>query len=239
PGADRQALLQQRSGAEVRADSSMRRRAAIAAALLIAAVAGGTIAQTQPGKSASAAKPASTATAIFAGGCFWCTEADFDKVEGVLSTTSGYIGGRTPNPTYESVSANTTGHAEAVQVVYDPSKVSYAKLVEYFWRTIDPTVRDQQFCDIGSSYRSAIFVSGPEQRTIAEASKKALTNNKPFSAPIVTEIVDAKTFYPAESYHQDYYNKNAVRYKFYRFNCGRDARLKQLWGDQAMALPSS
>lgn len=180
-------------------------------------------------------KPAApTATAIFAGGCFWCTEADFDKVDGVLSTTSGYTGGRTANPTYESVSSNATGHAEAVQVVYDPAKVSYAKLVEYFWRTIDPTVKDRQFCDVGSSYRSAIFVQNAEQRAIAEASKKALTANKPFAQPVVTEIANAGTFYPAESYHQDYYTKNPVRYKFYRYNCGRDARLKQLWGDQAM-----
>jgi peptide-methionine (S)-S-oxide reductase len=213
----------------------MRRGTLVAALLTAAVVAGGTIAQTQPAKPAPAAKSgAPTATAIFAGGCFWCTEADFDKVEGVISTTSGYTGGRTPNPTYEAVSANITGHAEAVQVVYDPAKVSYAKLVEYFWRTIDPTVKDRQFCDIGSSYRTAIFVSGPEQRAIAEASKKALSNNKPFRDPIVTEIVDATTFYPAEGYHQDYYNKNPVRYKFYRLNCGRDARLKQLWGEQAL-----
>ena len=207
-------------------------------ALVIALVAGGvaagiSFAQTKQ-DSATATRPANSAIATFAGGCFWCTEADFDKVEGVISTTSGYIGGRTKNPTYESVSSNATGHAEAVQVVYDPSKVSYAKLVEYFWRTIDPTVKDRQFCDIGSSYRSAIFVHNAEQRSIAEASKKALSNNKPFRDPIVTEIVDATTFYPAEAYHQDYYNKNPVRYKYYRFNCGRDARLKELWGDQAV-----
>ena len=214
----------------------MRRRTLVAALLTAAVVAGGTIAQTQPGKSAPAVKSGTTptATAIFAGGCFWCTEADFDKVDGVISTTSGYTGGRTPNPTYEAVSANSTGHAEAVQVVYDPSKVSYARLVEYFWRTIDPTVKDRQFCDIGSSYRTAIFVNTAEQRAIAEASKKALSNNKPFRDPIVTEIVDATTFYPAEGYHQDYYNKNPVRYKFYRLNCGRDARLKQLWGEQVV-----
>ncbi len=121
-----------------------------------------------------------------------------------------------------------------MQVVYDPSKVTYAKLVEHFWRTIDPTVKDRQFCDVGSSYRSAIFVQNSEQRAIAEASKTVLSNNKPFSQPIVTEIANAGTFYPAEEYHQDYYTKNPVRYKFYRHNCGRDARLKQLWGDQAM-----
>ncbi|HYM46944.1 MAG TPA: peptide-methionine (S)-S-oxide reductase MsrA [Burkholderiaceae bacterium] len=202
-------------------------------ALLVASI-GAALAQTKADKPAApAARPASTAIATFAGGCFWCTESDFDKVEGVISTTSGYIGGKTANPTYESVTAGNSGHAEAVQVVYDPSKVSYAKLVEYFWRTIDPTVKDRQFCDAGSSYRSAIFVHDEQQRAVADASKKALSNNKPFREPIVTEIVNATTFYPAEDYHQDYYLKNPVRYKFYRFNCGRDARLKQLWGGQA------
>ncbi len=205
----------------------------VTAALLVAGLsAGGALAQQE--KAATPARPAVTATATFAGGCFWCTEADFDKVEGVISTTSGYIGGRTANPTYESVTAGGTGHAEAVQVVYDPSKVSYAKLLEYFWRTIDPTVKDRQFCDVGSSYRSAIFVHDDQQRALAEASKKALSTSKPFREPIVTEIVKATTFYPAEEYHQDYYLKNPVRYKFYRFNCGRDARLKQLWGGQAL-----
>lgn len=199
----------------------------------------GVLAQTKTQQSTTAGRSGATATATFAGGCFWCTEADFDKVDGVISTTSGYIGGKTKNPTYESVTSGNTGHAEAVQVVYDPTKVTYQKLLEYFWRTIDPTVKDRQFCDVGNSYRSAIFVHGAEQRAVAEASKKALSANKPFREPIVTEIVDATTFYPAEEYHQDYYNKNPVRYKFYRFNCGRDARLKQLWGDQAMALPSS
>ena len=206
---------------------------AIFAALAVSAIAvGSTLAQTKQG-STPAARPGNTAIATFAGGCFWCTEADFDKVEGVISTTSGYIGGKTANPTYESVSAGNTGHAEAVQIVYDPSKVSYSKLVEHFWRTIDPTVKDRQFCDAGSSYRSAIFVHDADQRAIAEASKKALEKSKPFREPIVTEIVNATTFYPAEGYHQDYYMKNPVRYKFYRYNCGRDARLKQLWGDQA------
>jgi peptide-methionine (S)-S-oxide reductase len=208
-------------------------RRAIFAALAVSAIAvGSTLAQTKQG-STLAARQGNTAIATFAGGCFWCTEADFDKVEGVISTTSGYIGGKTANPTYESVSAGNTGHAEAVQIVYDPSKVSYSKLVEHFWRTIDPTVKDRQFCDAGSSYRSAIFVHDADQRAIAEASKKALEKSKPFREPIVTEIVNATTFYPAEGYHQDYYMKNPVRYKFYRYNCGRDARLKQLWGDQA------
>ncbi len=213
----------------------MNRRALAAVALVVGVGAFAVFAQTKTEKPAAApARPTATAVATFAGGCFWCTEADFDKVDGVISTTSGYIGGRTVNPTYESVSANNTGHAEAVQIVYDPGKVSYAKLVEYFWRTIDPTVKDRQFCDVGSSYRSAIFVHDSEQRATAEASKKALSGNKPFSQPIVTEIATATTFYPAEGYHQDYYIKNPVRYKFYRNNCGRDARLKQLWGEQAM-----
>ncbi len=187
----------------------------------------------QDKSAASSTRPAATATATFAGGCFWCTEADFDKVDGVISTTSGYIGGKTANPTYDSVSAGNSGHAEAVQVVYDPSKVTYAKLLEYYWRTIDPTTKDRQFCDSGNPYRTAIFTHDDQQRALADASKKALSGNKPFREPIVTEIVNATRFYPAEDYHQDYYKKNPVRYKFYRLNCGRDARLKQLWGEQA------
>jgi len=206
----------------------------LVATFVIAGLGAGVFAQTkQEHLAAPAARTASTATATFAGGCFWCTESDFDKVDGVISTTSGYIGGKTANPTYESVTAGNSGHTEAVQVIFDPSKVSYAKLVEYYWRTIDPTAKDRQFCDIGSSYRSAIFVHDEQQRALAEASKKALSSNKPFKEPIVTEIVGATTFYPAEDYHQDYYKKNPVRYKFYRANCGRDARLKQLWGGQA------
>ena len=177
--------------------------------------------------------PAATqyATATFAGGCFWCTEADFDKVPGVISTTSGYIGGRAANPTYEQVSTGGTGHTEAVQVVFDPARVSYARLVEYYWRTIDPTVKDRQFCDGGSQYRTGIFVHDAEQKRIAEASKAALEKNKPFSGPIVTEITQASTFYPAEDYHQDYYIKNPARYTYYRTGCGRDKRLKSLWGE--------
>lgn len=171
-----------------------------------------------------------TAKAVFAGGCFWCVESDFDKVPGVISTTSGYTGGKTVNPTYEQVSAHTTGHAEAVQIVYDPAKVSYAKLVDYFWRSIDPTVKDQQFCDHGSPYRSAIFAQNEEQLKIATASRAALEKTKPFKEAVVTEIVMAGTFYPAEEYHQDYYKKNPIRYQYYRSSCGRDARVKQLWG---------
>jgi len=174
------------------------------------------------------------AKATFAGGCFWCVEADFDKVDGVVSTTSGYIGGKVANPTYEQVSSGTTGHAEAVEIVYDPRKVSYEKLLQVFWVNVDPTVKDRQFCDVGSQYRTAIFVHDEAQRRAAEASKSALEKNKPFKAPIVTPIETASTFYPAEEYHQDYYRKNPVRYNFYRAGCGRDARLKQLWGDKAM-----
>jgi peptide-methionine (S)-S-oxide reductase len=174
-----------------------------------------------------------TAKATFAGGCFWCVESDFDKVPGVISTTSGYTGGKTAKPTYEQVSSHTTGHAEAVEVVFDPAKISYAQLVEHFWRTIDPTVKDQQFCDHGSPYRTAIFVQDAEQLKTAQASRAALEKSKPFKEPIVTEIVLATAFYPAEEYHQNYYQKNPVRYKYYRASCGRDGRLKQLWGDMA------
>ncbi len=173
------------------------------------------------------------AKAIFAGGCFWCVEADFDKVPGVISTTSGYTGGKTVNPNYEQVSADTTGHAEAVELVFDPAKVSYEQLVKHFWRTIDPTTKDRQFCDAGSPYRSAIFAQDAKQLQIATASRAALEKSKPFKDPIVTEVVLAGAFYPAEDYHQDYYMKNPVRYKLYRTGCGRDARLKQLWGDAA------
>ncbi len=172
--------------------------------------------------------PPTTATAIFAGGCFWCVEADFDKVAGVISTTSGYIGGRTANPSYESVSRGGTGHAEAVEIVYDPAKVSYEKLVDVFWHNVDPLVKDRQFCDHGDQYRSAIFYRGDDQRRVAEASKVAVQAR--FKQPVQTEIVAAGPFYKAEDYHQDYYLKNPVRYKFYRFNCGRDARLEELWG---------
>lgn len=180
----------------------------------------------------SAATPpaARNAVAIFAGGCFWCMEPPFDKLPGVKSTTSGYIGGRVANPSYEQVSAGGTGHAEAVQVVYDPAKVSYATLLGVFWRNIDPVAVDRQFCDAGDQYRSAIFTVGAGQQRQAEASKRALQASKRFAAPIATQVVAATTFYPAENYHQDYYRKNPVRYKFYRASCGRDKRLEQLWG---------
>jgi peptide-methionine (S)-S-oxide reductase len=174
--------------------------------------------------------PPRTETAIFAGGCFWCVEADFDKVDGVLETTSGYIGGRVSNPTYSAVSAGGTGHTEAVKIIFDPARISYAQLLEKFWPTIDPTVKDQQFCDVGSQYRSGIFPLDQKQLKEAEASKAARQKSKPFKAPIVTEITLATTFYPAEEYHQDYYLKNPIRYRYYRTGCGRDARLKDLWG---------
>jgi peptide-methionine (S)-S-oxide reductase len=181
---------------------------------------------------ASAQQPAAQApkpaTAIFAGGCFWCIESDFDKVPGVISTTSGYIGGRTPNPTYQQVSSGGTGHAEAVEIVFDPAKVSYEKLLDVFWRSVDPLTKDAQFCDHGDQYRSAIFYLGNAQRQQAEKSKAVVQAR--FKEPVQTEIAAAGTFYKAEDYHQDYHTKNPIRYKFYRFNCGRDARLQQLWG---------
>lgn len=182
---------------------------------------------------ATAPAPAKTEKATFAGGCFWCVESDFDKVPGVISTTSGYTGGKTVNPSYEQVSSHTTGHAEAVEVVYDPSKVSYAQLVDFYWHSIDPTVKDQQFCDHGSPYRTVIFTHDENQMKIALASRAALEKNKPFKEPIVTEIQAAGAFYPAEDYHQDYYKKNPIRYKFYRTSCRRDARLQEIWGNLA------
>ena len=176
-------------------------------------------------------KPApGQAVATFAGGCFWCMEQPFDVLPGVVSTTSGYIDGTKANPTYEEVSRGTTGHTEAVQVVYDPSKVSYEKLLEVFWRNIDPTTPNAQFCDHGSQYRSGIYTHDQEQHRLATESRARVDRNKSFREPIVTEIKPAKTFYRAEEYHQDYYKKNPLRYKYYRSQCGRDARLEQLWG---------
>ena len=185
------------------------------------------------GAQAVAAQPAATAKATFAGGCFWCMEPPYDKLPGVISTTSGYMGGKTKNPTYESISSGTTGHAEVVQVEYDPAKVSYATLLEVFWRNIDPTQRDAQFCDSGTQYRSGIFYHNDEQKKLAEASKAALQKNKPFKGDIVTEVTVAPEFYRAEEYHQDFYKKNPTRYKIYRAGCGRDARLQALWGKSA------
>ena len=173
---------------------------------------------------------AKTAKATFAGGCFWCMEPPYDKLPGVIATLSGYIGGTVKNPTYEQVSSGRTGHTEVVQVEYDPAKVTYEKLLEVFWANIDPTVKNAQFCDHGSQYRTGVFYHNDEQRKLADASKSALQKSKPFKADIVTEITQAGQFYVAEEYHQDYYKKNPVRYKLYRNGCGRDARLKELWG---------
>lgn len=171
--------------------------------------------------------------ATFAGGCFWCMEHPFDELPGVVSVTSGYTGGQKRNPTYGEVSAGGTGHAESVQVVYDPAKISYEKLLTVFWHNVDPTVKDRQFCDSGHQYRSAIFYHTEEQRRRAMQSKEALERKKTFKEPVVTEITRASEFYPAEEYHQHYYRKNPIRYRFYRASCGRDGRLKELWGDQA------
>lgn len=169
------------------------------------------------------------ATAIFAGGCFWCIEADFEKLPGVIAAESGYIGGTLHNPTYEQVSRGDTGHTEAVRVSYDPQQVSYEKLLDYFWRHIDPTVRDRQFCDVGSQYRSGIYFQNEAEEKLAQASKTALEKSGRF-AHIHTEIKAAGVFYPAEEYHQDYYKKNPIRYRYYRNGCGRDERIKALWG---------
>ncbi len=170
------------------------------------------------------------AKATFAGGCFWCMEEALDKVGGVVSTTSGYTGGHKANPTYEEVSAGETGHAEAVEILYDPAKVTYPQILDAFWRNIDPTVPDRQFCDHGSQYRAAIFYHDETQKRLAEDSKKALQKTKPFKELIVTEIVPASAFYPAEEYHQNFYEKNPIRYKVYKYNCGRAQRLQELWG---------
>jgi peptide-methionine (S)-S-oxide reductase len=181
--------------------------------------------------SVGAADAQELAKATFAGGCFWCMEPPFDALDGVVSTTSGYTGGQTANPTYEQVSAGKTGHAEAVEIVYDPRKVTYARLLEVFWRNIDPLTANAQFCDTGSQYRSAIFVHDATQRKLAEASKEAAAQR--LKKPIVTEITAASQFWPAEEYHQDYYKKNPIRYKFYRTSCGRDRRLEAIWGPDA------
>jgi peptide-methionine (S)-S-oxide reductase len=178
----------------------------------------------------AAALPAGSEVAVLAGGCFWCTEADFDKLPGVLSTTSGYTGGKTANPTYAEVSSHTTGHAEAVRVVFDPKQVSYTQLLAHYWRSIDPSARDRQFCDIGTPYRTAIFATTPEQLQLAQASLAALVQTKPFAEPVVTQIIMLDDFYPAEPEHQNYHQNNPVRYNYYRNSCGRDARLAQLWG---------
>ncbi len=195
-----------------------RRRLGLATAVLIAASVGGLQAQ-------------ELKTATFAGGCFWCVESDFDQVPGVVSTLSGYTGGMVPNPTYERVTAGKTGHHEAVQITYDPSQVSYAELLTVFWHSVDPTDAGGQFCDRGESYQTAIFVSDGEQRRLAEKSKQAAEES--LGSAIVTPIEPAGPFFPAEEYHQDFYKKSPLRYRYYRFSCGRDRRVKQLWGERA------
>jgi peptide-methionine (S)-S-oxide reductase len=177
-----------------------------------------------------AAADAILGKAYFAGGCFWCMEEAFEKVEGVLSVTSGYMGGTVANPNYEDVSAGRTGHAESIEVVYDPARVSYQKLLDAFWRNVDPITPNAQFCDHGSQYRSAVFFQTDEEKRVAEATKQAIEQSRRFKEPIVTQIVMASQFYPAEDYHQDFYKKNPVRYKFYKYNCGRAQRLEELWG---------
>ena len=181
----------------------------------------------------AAAESPRQAVATFAGGCFWCMEPPFDALDGVFSTTSGYIGGHKADPTYKEVSAGSTGHTEAVQIVYDPKQISYEQLLEVFWVNIDPLDARGQFCDKGSQYRTGIFYHDAEQQRLAEASKRALEASGRLDGMIVTEISPATTFYPAEDYHQDYYKKNPVRYKFYRYTCGRDNRLEQLWGERS------
>ncbi len=177
-----------------------------------------------------AADPSATAKAYFAGGCFWCMEEAFEKVPGVSSVVSGYMGGRVENPSYEQVSAGGTGHAESVEVVYDPAKVSYPKLLDAFWHNVDPVTPNAQFCDHGSQYRAVIFFQGEEQKRLAEESKRAIEQSQRLTQPIVTELTKASQFYPAEEYHQDFYKKNPIRYKFYKFNCGRAQRLEEVWG---------
>jgi peptide-methionine (S)-S-oxide reductase len=170
--------------------------------------------------------------ATFAGGCFWCMEAEFENLEGVISVVSGYTGGKKINPTYEEVSSGSTGHAESVEITFNPAKISYTKLLDVFWHNIDPTVKDRQFCDIGNQYRTAIFYHDGEQKRLAELSRNNLISTGRIKLPIYTEIVPAGFFYRAEEYHQDYYKKNPLRYKFYRYNCGRDKRLKEIWGKE-------
>jgi peptide-methionine (S)-S-oxide reductase len=185
------------------------------------------------------AAPMGMAVATFAGGCFWCMEAPFDKLPGVVSTTSGYIGGKKRFPTYEEVSGGSTGHTEAVRVVFDPQKVTYRQLLETFWKNIDPVTRDRQFCDGGTMYRSGVFWHDPEQKKLAEESRALLDKGQAFGSArpvgfkggVVTEITRAEDFWVAEEYHQDYYKKNPVRYAYYRSGCGRDARLRELWGE--------
>lgn len=204
-------------------------------ALLLTAllVIGGThMALAGEGGKGPSASPKKFEKATFAGGCFWCMEPLFEKLKGVDAVISGYTGGRTENPKYEEVSLGRTGHAEAVEVHYDPSQITYAELLDVFWRNIDPTTKDRQFVDTGSQYRTAIFYHNEEQKRLAEDSKKKIDASGRFGKPIVTEIVPAGKFYAAEEYHQDYYKKSSTRYKFYRFNSGRDQYLERIWGKE-------
>jgi peptide-methionine (S)-S-oxide reductase len=205
----------------------MRREASLSMLMFAILLVGAWTAQS----TSRAATDATPSKAYFAGGCFWCMEEALEKVEGVLSATSGYMGGRVANPSYEEVSAGRTGHAESVEVVYDPSRVSYQKLLEAFWHNVDPLTPNAQFCDHGSQYRSAIFYQTDEEKRASETSKQALEQSKRFTEPIVTQIVQASQFYSAEEYHQDFYKKNPIRYKFYKYNCGRAQRLETLWGN--------
>lgn len=199
---------------------------AMAALLLLTAAIGRT--------HAAGAMEGKEGVAVFAGGCFWCVEADFDKVPGVTGTVSGYTGGTVDQPTYRQVTAGGTGHREAVRITFDPEKVSYETLLDVFWHSVDPTDAGGQFCDRGHSYSTAIYPQNAEQRKQAEVSKAALEDSGVLTRPVVTEIAAAGEFFPAEGYHQDYYQRNSVRYNVYRFSCGRDARLKELWGDDAL-----
>lgn len=211
-------------------------RVFVLAAVAGLAVFGLRIADTVLGVHAANPPPTQAAgnqVAIFAGGCFWCVESDFDKVPGVLSTTSGYVGGTKVNPSYEEVSSGGTGHAEAVKIVFDPAMVTYEKLLYVYWRNVDPLTKEGQFCDFGTQYRTAIFYVNEAQRQAAETSKAAIEKSGRFKRPIVTQIVAAGPFYPAEQYHQNFHQNNPVRYNLYRFNCGRDARLEELWGKEA------
>lgn len=170
-------------------------------------------------------------SAVLGGGCFWCIEADYEKLDGVVDVVSGYTGGHIKNPTYKQVSAGGSGHIEVVKVTYDANKITYSQILDYFWRHIDPTRDDGQFCDSGPQYRPAIFYQDDTQKKLAIASTKQIEQTKPFAQPLKVELIQASTFYPAEDYHQDYYKKNPLRYNFYRYNCGRDARVEQLWGE--------
>ena len=209
------------------------RRAFLAALLAAAAMVAFRAGALDAARTASAPPAGPLARATFAGGCFWCMEPPFDKLDGVVSTTSGYTGGSVPRPTYEQVSAGRTGHAEVVQVLYDPARVSYDTLLKVYWRNVDPFDARGQFCDKGSPYRAAIFVHDEEQRRLAEESLRAVQAR--FEEKVVVPVVPAAEFYAAEDYHQDYYQKNPARYRLYRFGCGRDGRLKQVWGPEAGA----